>query len=320
MFLHLFWSYVESKVLLANYIIRDHGQLNQRFYDAFDHKFLYRKAQTLMFLVDKQEQFKELVKQAEETSKDIEDNPILSQDINEKYFEGLRAEIYFTSMHQFEGFFALLLAMFQKLPHWLYLTTYTTREIKKAIQCYVDDDIPTVTNGIVNSAQDFIIGGMYSGFYSEDLRDNSELNESIEATDWFIKRMGKLYLEATEYNAYKHGLRVLTGHSTLSAQLSDAAGNPQGQSFILGDSEDSLSFLELEDKGEGGQTVVHVTKHFNPKESFEQIGIMQLILDEVMRTRIARVKQERLEDIRTIYIKKDELIALRKSFTFRLTV
>ena len=27
-----------------------------------------------------------------------------------------RAEVYFTEMHQFEGFFALLLAVFQKLP------------------------------------------------------------------------------------------------------------------------------------------------------------------------------------------------------------
>ena len=51
-----------------NYIVRNPGIVMKRFYDSFDHKFLYRKAQTLMFLVNERERFTKMVKQAQETS------------------------------------------------------------------------------------------------------------------------------------------------------------------------------------------------------------------------------------------------------------
>ncbi|HYT36100.1 MAG TPA: hypothetical protein VEL49_02895 [Ktedonobacteraceae bacterium] len=304
-----------------NYILRNPGIVMKRFYDSFDHKFLYRKAQTLMFLVNERERFTKMVKQVEETSEEGTNKYLPSQDIDDKYFEGLRAEIYFIEMHQFEGFFALLLAVFQKLPHWLYLTTYGTTEIKTAIQHYVDGNISAVTNGAVNTVEDFVIHSVYAGFSPDEQDKDGHWKESVEALDWFIKRAGKRYLEAaSEYNGYKHGLRVLTGHSKLAMWPNDAAGNPQGQGFVMGDSEDSVSFLTLEDKGEGGETVVEVTKHFNPKESFEHIQIMQLILDEVMRTRRGRINKDSLEYLQTIFIDREELQALRKYFTFSLTV
>ncbi len=302
-------------------IIRSHDMINRRFYDGFDHKFLYRKAQTLMFLVREQERFTELVKQAEQAHEDGADLPLLSQDIDDKYFERLRAEVYFCEMHQFEGFFALLLAVFQGIPHWLYLTLYETREIKQAVERYLAGNITAVTSGTLSTVEDFITRTVYGGFSPEERLENSQWVESIECIDWFIKRVGERYLKAEEYNAYKHGLRVLTGHSRFIVQPNDpTTGTPQGTPRILWDSEDSVSFLDFEDKGEGRQAVVEVTKHFNPQESFEHIQIMQLILDEVMRIRRALLKHESPEHVRTIFINKDELHALRKFFTLSLTV
>lgn len=293
----------------------------KRFYDGFNHKFLYRKAQTLMFLVSEQDRFREMVRQAEATSDETSDKYLLSQDIDDKYFEGLRAEVYFTEMHQFESFFALLLAYFHdELPDWLYLREYRTEELKTAIQNYVAGNISAVTNGGVSTKEEFIICAVYAGYYSDALRESNQWHESIDSIDWFIKRAGQRYLDAAEYMGYKHGLRVLTGHSRFRMWPNDAAGNPQGQGFIMGESEDSLSFPELEDKGEGGLTAVEVTKHFNPKESFEYIRIMQFILDEVMRTRRTRINGEPLEHLQTVYIDREKLQALRKYFTFRLTV
>lgn len=303
------------------YILRNPSILMKRFYDSFDHKFLYRKAQTLMFLVNEREQFINMVKQVEETTEEETNKCLLSQDIDDKYFEGLRAEVYFIEMHQFEGFFALLLTVFKKLPDWLYLTTYGTTEIKAAIQNYVDGNISAATDDAASTVEDFVIQAVYAGFSPDEQDKNGDWKESVEAIDWFIKRAGKRYLEAaSEYNGYKHGLRVLTGHSWLKVWPNDPAGNPQRQGFVLGDSEDSLSFLALEDKGEGGKTVVEVTKHFNPKESFEHMQIMQLILSEVMRTRRARINREPIEYLQTIFINKDGLQALRKFFSFSMTV
>ncbi len=302
-------------------IIRSHDMINRRFYDGFDHKFLYRKAQTLMFLVKEQERINEMVKQAEQAHEDDTDLPLLSQDIDDKYFERLRAEVYFCEMHQFEGFFALLLAVFQGIPHWLYLTLYETREIKQAVEHYLAGNITAVTSGALSTVEGFITHTVYAGLSPEERLGNSHWDESIECIDWIIKRMGERYLKAEEYNAYKHGLRVLTGHSTFAMQLNDpATGTPQGTPRVLWESEDSVSFLDFEDKGEGKQAVVEVTKHFNPQESFKHIQIMQLILDEVMRIRRAVLKHESPEHVRLIIINKDELHALRKFFTLSLTV
>jgi hypothetical protein len=66
--------------------------------------------------------------------------------IDDKFFESLRAEIHFTEMHQFEGFFALLIAIFQEQLDWIYLTDYTTGEMKHAIELYIAGDINALTN------------------------------------------------------------------------------------------------------------------------------------------------------------------------------
>ncbi len=310
-----------KKQRTKKYILRNPGNLMKRFYDGFDHRFLYQQAQTLMFLVNERERFLTVVREAEETHREDANTYLSSQDVDDKYFEGLRAQVYFTEMHQFESFFALLLAYFQELPDWLYLTTYTTSEIKTAIQHYVDGNISKATNGAVNTVEDFVTHAVYAGFAPDEQNKEGEWRESVETIHWFIKRVGEGYLDAApEYNGYKHGLRVLTGHNRLIMWPNDTNGNPQGQGFVMGDSEDAVYFLAVEDRGEGGETVSEVAKHFNPKESFEHMQIMQLILDELMRTRRARITKEPLESIRTIFIDRDKLQALRKHFIFSLTV
>lgn len=310
-----------KKQKTKQYILRNPGHVMKRFYDSFDHKFLYRQAQTLMLLVNERERFLTLLKEAEEAKGEDVNTYLSSQDVDDKYFEGLRAQVYFIEMHQFESFFALLLSVFQKLPHWLYLTTYTTSEIKTAIEHYVAGNISAATNDVVNTVGEFVTYAVYAGFAPDEENKDSQWVESVEAIDWFIKRIGKRYLEAApEYNGYKHGLRVLTGHSRLTMWPNDADGNRQGQGFIMGDSEDSVCYLALEDKGEGGETVSEVTKHFNPKESFEHIQIMQYILDELMRIRRARINKETIAYLQTIFIDRERLQALRKYFIFSLTI
>jgi hypothetical protein len=305
-----------------NYIIREPDRLNQRFYEGFDHKFLYRKAQTVMYLFDQREQFKEMIQKIEEQNENSENEYLTSQDIDEKYFEGLKAEVYFAEMHQYESFFALLLAIFQEHPHWLYLSTYKPGEMREATKQFIDGNIKAITYDKVKSKQDFIIHGIYSGFLlSEENRDNT-----LENIIWFLERIGQRYLDASgymsgEYNAYKHGLRVLTGRSQFSIRANDANGIPQGHGYVLGASDDALSFLELEDKGEGGLTVMEVNKHFNPEESFLHLHMMQTLLGEMKKTRLARMKGEGVSDLLTVSVMdRDSIQSLRKYFIWRSTV
>ena len=182
------------------YFLRDEKDLNLRFYQSYDEAFLYRKAETLMLLVDDVEKYKSAL--LGEDSKNFDEK---------KFVETLNAEIHFTEFHQFEAFFAVLIAVFQDLPHWLYLTTYKSREIKEKINDFLERDLKRVSNGLVDNSDDFIKAAVYAGFTSDNEGIAQKWQENIDNIFWFITRLARKYINGTEYNAYKHGLRVLTG-------------------------------------------------------------------------------------------------------------
>lgn len=72
------------------YIIRDSQGLNIQFYQHYDDSFLFRKADTLMFIVENYQDLNKLVEQKGGSIDETE----------KKYLEGLRAEIHFTEMHR----------------------------------------------------------------------------------------------------------------------------------------------------------------------------------------------------------------------------
>ena len=131
------------------------NELNLQFYRRYDENFLFNKALALALVLEDQERFK--LQAAEYQDIDL-------SHINDKFFESLRAEIHFTEMHQFEGFFALLIAAFQEQPDWIYLTDYDTREIKEAITLYIagPTNITRLTNNKVASEPEFITNAVYT--------------------------------------------------------------------------------------------------------------------------------------------------------------
>ena len=88
------------------YQISDEYDLNLRFYEGYDEAFLMDKASTLWMIVNRQDEFKQWTAQQSSTG----------EGVTAKYFEALRAEIYFTEFHQFEALFALLLSIYQSPP------------------------------------------------------------------------------------------------------------------------------------------------------------------------------------------------------------
>jgi hypothetical protein len=60
--------------------------------------------------------------------------------------------------------------------------------------------------------------------------------------------MAERYIAGTEYNAYKHGLRVMTGQSSFGLRLENPPGTPIGPLRILASSKDSLSYLEMKEE------------------------------------------------------------------------
>ena len=213
------------------YFLRDAKDLNLQFYRSYDEAFLFRKAETLMRLADDVEKYKSAL--LEEDSGNFDEK---------KFIETLNAEIHFTEFHQFEAFFAVLIAGFQNLPHWLYLTTYTSREIKQKVNAFLDKDLKTVSDGLVDNSNDFVNSAVYAGFMSDSEGVAQNWQQNIDNIFWFITRIARKYIDATEYNAYKHGLRVITGPTFFKLY---PTGQPdRGLQYS---SENSIRFLELDE-------------------------------------------------------------------------
>ena len=203
-------------------------ELNKKFYKHYDEAFIMRKAEVIVSIVDKIDDFKDFL--IEDNRKDFFEK--------EKYIETLNAELHFSEFQQFEAFFAILIAIYQNLPHWLYLTTYRTSEIKEKVEAFLKNEITIVSNGVANSPCDLVNEAIYGNFQSDDpeIKMNWEIN--IENIIWFIKRIAKKYMEGTEYNAYKHGLRTFIGPTFFRLF---PKGEPQkGINFK---SDDSINFL-----------------------------------------------------------------------------
>ena len=170
-----------------NFIIRDPDTLNLHFYERYDESFLLKKAETLWIVAQNQERFKDLVEQ----------NGGDNSGIDQSFIDAIRAEIHFTELHQFEAFFALLIALFQDLPHWLYLTTYRTEEIKKKVQAFLNWGVKGLTNGQCKTRPEFLDLAIYAGCTSNDEHQKANWQQNLDNIEWLVGRMAKKYIDGT---------------------------------------------------------------------------------------------------------------------------
>jgi len=116
-------------------------------------------------------------------------------------------------------------------------------------------------------------------------------DENLAMVAWLVRRMAQRYLEGDEYNAYKHGLRLMTGPHGI--EISEQGDDGVLSTPIWGASTDnSITYLEMKDAGEGGKTLYEVTKHFNPAESFAYLTLMHQMLQTTVRIRRALLAEE----------------------------
>ncbi len=263
------------------YIVRGTiNDINLRFYEAYDPAFLFNKALALHCITTDKDRFSNALSECEGAK------PYL----NDQYFGSLRAELHFLESHQFEAFFALMLAVFQDKPHWLYLTEYTNAQVKAAAQQFIDKEIVALTGGMLDNERAFAQWAFYYGQQPVDDALTDWWHRNLDNACWLVRRMATRYLTAPEYNAYKHGMRIIARPSLWS--LNDPE-DPENPIIIHQESEDSITYLDVRDIGEGGLTLREVTKQFNPAESFyylEQMYYMLLVMTKVRHAKLAGIE------------------------------
>lgn len=294
------------------YIILGTGRdQNLRFYTGYDEHFLFNKVASFLPILD----------EGEPAVRQIEERLIAhgGAKLSERYLESIRAEVFFTALHQCESFFALLIAPFQPLPHWLYLTTYETKEIKQAVELILAGKISELTGGIIPTMQDFIKVAVYSEVTSADPQLAGRWDENIDNVAWLVIQIGKFFFKYDRaYNSYKHGLRVMTGPHQVSIGRQGPDGTVPGPMHIIQSSEDSVTYLQKEPvrevEGEKEIPIREVTKAFNPFEATFYLAKMNQMLETVKATRLAFLKGgSPVESINTFFgLDRDEVEQLER--------
>lgn len=279
------------------FLFRTRREADLRFYEGYDPNFLFRKADLLFFTYMRREEFK--------TFAESLNGPIT--DLTDAYFHGVAAELHCTALQQFESLFALMLAAFQPLPHWIYLTRYRTAEIKEKAAAYVAGDIDTASGGQCSSTDQFVSRAIYPGVQPPPTTDshNESWRTSLADLNWFIIHMASHYLNSPEYNAYKHGLRVLPGSAKL---LVDVSGGAKQFSPVLS-MKHALSFLEIKEDN-GRYVTQEITKEINPEDAYQNMLVMATLLETIQKIRLAGLNGERVE-VPLISIEQSGLARLR---------
>lgn len=268
-------------------ILGTNREQNLRFYGRYDEYFLYNKVVTFLYIIDEGEP---AVKQIE--ARLVENG---GASFSERYLESIRAEIFFTALHQCETFFALLIAPFQPLSHWLYLTTYETKEIKQAVELILAEKIDELTSGHLTTLQDFIKVAVYNEVMAADPEPARRWDENIDNAAWLVKRIAAFFFKYDRaYNSYKHGLRVMTGEHQIRMGLQSPNGAPTGPMHVVQHLEDSVTYLQKEPArpidGRQSIPISEVTKAFNPIEASFYLATMSKMLETIKATRLAFLK------------------------------
>lgn len=306
-----------GKEPIPYYILGSGHDQNTKFYERYDASFLYNKVVTLLYVIN----------QGEPVTEQIEGFIVANGGgkLAPKYLESLRSEVFFTALHQCETFFAMLIALFQPLPHWVYLTTYETKEIKEAIDKIVEGRISELTDGTLTTIQDLVKVAVYSEIMPSDPELAARWDDNLNNAAWIIERIGRFFQEYDRaYNSYKHGLRVMTGALSLGIVPQNPDGTIQGPMRIIQSAEDALTYLQREPvrevDGQKERPISEVTKVFSPPEASFYMFKMQQMLETIRTTRLARLKNEaELASINTFFgLDRDHIIQLAERSEWRV--
>ena len=255
-------------------LFRSHSDAELRFYDGYDPNFLASKGGILFLAAQHPDAFRDFVAAVGGNESEIDAT----------VFHTFVSALHFSVLHQFEALFALLLAEFQDLPHWVFLTEYRTREIKTKAQAYIDHQYDLISAGVCSDRAEFITRSVYSGItVPEDMESSFRL--SVNDIGWLIEEGAKRYLGSPEYNAYKHGLRVLPGAMTL--KFGKPGMPPTNTLFSM---PHSVTFLEREELDDG-YGYSEVTKEVNAEDSYQWLLALASIAEAVRDIRLAVLRR-----------------------------
>jgi hypothetical protein len=244
------------------------------FYEGYDPLFLANKATTLFAIHKNIDSFWEA---SERWGMRVQ--------TKEELLSLLATELHSTAFHQTETMIAFLLCEYQTRPDWVYLTSYGNPEMKTAAKAISSGDFSSITGGSAGTASAFIKAAVFAKWDFSGAENADVWEQSVDDIAWLLRHVSERFIDGHEYNAYKHGLRVVSGSAGLAVAPSGTSAFKQ----ILGMAH-AVTYLEVGEETTG-YVGNRVTKETRPEYSFELIHCMAAVLALTKTMRVARVNQ-----------------------------
>ena len=277
-------------------------ELDLEFYRTYDPYLLYSRASSLLMAMD----------QPGTERRRLSKLPVERQ--IKQHLAALAADIYFTEMQQFEASFALFVADFAHTPACAYLADYENRDLRALVKSFIGGKGLGETYISERSERSLVQRGIYRDSIPQDNESASKWNENIDNIIWLIRRVGERFIESSEYNSYKHGLRVATGASYVTFAIDGRA------TAIRHASEHAVSHLQAVSTGPGTKKLRHETVHFSPIESWHHIAYLAGLAATMRSVRLAALDQTVNPPLIEMFLTLDrralDRMGKRERFTF----
>lgn len=257
------------------------------FYKKFPYKYWLFKAEMLYNMI-------------KDDASDFQDNDgnleALGGSVKE-FQQMLKYELHFTYYHQVEALFELIFALEKVMGEskyvWLEMSQYKSGDMQrfaKKIKKLANggDDLRSkkvdLTDGREISFYEWLI---FDAFVPEIKKNEEQIRLSSEKVDEIIKFAAKDLSDKKEYNAFKHGMRVL--HLFDKFSIGDKKTNKFGLDFDLKNSFTYVNYPKNKQKSDGkAGDVQAVTKGYNPRHDLLKIKLITMLMSGIIEVRKMR--------------------------------
>lgn len=176
--------------------------IDEILFTSYQHDFILKKVAVLKAIIDNQTPVIGL----------IQENDGIKFTNEDALISGLKAEIHFSKYHALETMFAIAFALLEQ-PNdvWVWLSTYKFPTFNKMINNVTKSGMSTISK---KSEFDTIQYLFFKNCPTDYIRQEITKN-AIDKISKIMILCAKDLTDKSEYNSYKHGLRIINGRLQL---------------------------------------------------------------------------------------------------------
>ncbi|MCG7850926.1 MAG: hypothetical protein MIO92_00225 [Methanosarcinaceae archaeon] len=227
------------------------NDLDETLFTLYQHDFIMNKVAVLKGIVDNHTSVLAI----------IQENSGLEFTDEDALISGLKAEIHFSKYHALETMFAITFALL-KQPNdvWLWLSTYSFSTFNKMVA-----DVSRSGISSVSGKNNFdTIQSIFFKNCPTDFLEQERTKKAIYKICNIMVLCAKELTYKSEYNSYKHGLRIIAGSLRVKAAAND--DEPEGK--ILSEVP-GFVYLDTRDK----DNALLVSKSYSYEKSYNIVRL-----------------------------------------------